>query len=78
MTFKTLRHTFASHLAMQGRHPKEIADLVGHSRIEQTMTYLHLAPNQTQEAAPSLDGLTGLCQKNDRFLEKNARNPRQY
>ena len=78
VTFKTLRHTFASHLAMEGRYPKEIAGLMGHSRIEQTMTYMHLAPNQTQEAVESLHGLTCLCQKTDRFCEKNHEEARQY
>jgi integrase len=60
--FKSLRHTFGSHLAMRGRHPKEIADLMGHKRIDQTMTYMHLSPDQKQEAVHSLDGLTGMSQ----------------
>ena len=37
MTFKTLRHTFASHLAIQGRHRKEIAELMGHRDLKLTM-----------------------------------------
>lgn len=75
VTFKTLRHTFGSHLAMAGRHPKEIADLMGHSRLEQTMTYMHLAPNKLEEAVTSLEGLTVMSKivKND---GKNAEEPR--
>jgi integrase len=78
IAFKTLRHMFASHLAIRGRHPKEVADLMGHSRLEQTMTYMHLAPSKTQEVVESLQGLTGVCQKSDRFLAKNAEESRQY
>ena len=58
----TLRHTFASHLVKQGRHPKEVADLMGHSDIQMTMVYMHLSPNQLADAVHTLDGLTGMSQ----------------
>jgi integrase len=61
VTFKTLRHTFASHLAMQGRHPKEIADLMGHSSLNMTMRYMHLSPEKKKDAVCSLEGLTSHC-----------------
>lgn len=44
-----LRHTFASHLAMNGRSLKEIQELLGHSDIRQTMRYAHLTPGVKQE-----------------------------
>ena len=72
VTFKTLRHTFASHLVKQGRHPKEVADLMGHSDIQMTMVYMHLSPNQLSDAVHTLDGLTGMSQ-NVTKSKKNAK-----
>lgn len=40
-----LRHTFASHLVSAGAPLKAIQDLLGHSTIEMTMRYAHLAPD---------------------------------
>jgi len=77
VTFKTLRHTFASHLAMKGRHVKEIADLMGHGNIQMTMTYMHLSPNQLEDAVHSLDGLTGLSQNVTKSV-KNSGEARQH
>ena len=45
----TLRHTFASHLAMAGGSLKAIKELLGHSDIQTTMRYLHLAPSALKE-----------------------------
>jgi hypothetical protein len=42
-TFHSLRHTFATELFNQGRRPKIIQSLLGHSSIVQTMGHL-LAP----------------------------------
>jgi len=72
VTFKSLRHSFASHLVKQGRHPKEVADLMGHGDIQMTMVYMHLSPNQLADAVHSLDGLTGMSQ-NVTKSEKNAK-----
>jgi site-specific recombinase XerD len=41
----TLRHTFASHLAMSGASLAAIQQLMGHSMITTTMRYAHLAPS---------------------------------
>lgn len=50
-----LRHTFASHLAMQGASMKVIQDLLGHASIVMTMRYAHLAPEVARDAVRLLD-----------------------
>ena len=40
-----LRHTFASHLAINGTPIFTIKELMNHSDIEQTMRYAKLAPD---------------------------------
>lgn len=44
----TLRHTFASHLAMSGVSLWEIAKLLGHSTTHVTEMYSHLCPNRRE------------------------------
>jgi integrase len=46
--FHDLRHTFASYLAMSGATLRDIAELLGHTSIQQTMVYAHLLPSHTQ------------------------------
>jgi len=43
ITVHTLRHTFASHLAMAGAPLQAIQGLLGHSDIQTTMRYAHLS-----------------------------------
>ncbi len=50
----TLRHTFASHLAMHGTSILTIQKLMNHSSIEMTMRYSHLAPDQGLNAVKAL------------------------
>ena len=50
----TLRHTFASHLVMQGVDLPTISKLMGHSDIETTMIYAHLAPDHLANAVTKL------------------------
>jgi integrase len=49
-----LRHTFASRLAMAGVPIRTIADLMGHSEIQTTARYAHLAPGYLAEAVERL------------------------
>lgn len=50
-----LRHTFASHLAMNGVPLRTIQKLLGHSTIQMTERYAHLMPEATRDAVKTLD-----------------------
>jgi len=50
----TLRHTFASWLALQGEPLLTIKELMGHKDIETTMRYAHLMPDQKRAAVMRL------------------------
>ncbi len=52
--FHTLRHTFASWLAIQGESLFVIQQLLGHANIEMTQRYAHLIPDVKQDAVSSL------------------------
>lgn len=53
-----LRHTAATLLLAGGKHPKTVADLLGHSTISLTLnTYSHTTPALHQDAADYMDGL---------------------
>jgi len=70
ISWHTLRHTFASHLAMRGRTLLEIKELLGHSTIQMTMRYAHLSPNVRREAVETLDsGVQAAWQKSDKSSE---------
>jgi len=43
-----LRHTYGSHLAMAGVPLTDIMTWMGHSSIETTMIYAHLAPGRNR------------------------------
>lgn len=50
-----LRHTFGSGLVRAGVPLPVVKDLMGHSRIETTMIYVHVTPDQYRKAIDSLD-----------------------
>lgn len=55
ISWHVLRHTFASHLAVQGVPLPIIKDLLGHYSIVMTMRYAHLAPSSLSDAVAILD-----------------------
>ncbi|MBI2151892.1 tyrosine-type recombinase/integrase, partial [Candidatus Woesearchaeota archaeon] len=49
----TLRHSFATHLIQNGYAVTELQPLLGHSRLETTMIYVHMAcPNMLNVKSP--------------------------
>ena len=55
--FHDLRHTFGSHLVMQGVDLKTVQQAMGHKDIKMTMRYSHLSPEYVQEAIDRLDNV---------------------
>ena len=51
VTFHTLRHTFASWLAIDGINPFHLKELLGHSDLKLTERYSHLSESALKEAA---------------------------
>jgi integrase len=50
-----LRHTFCSHLAINGAPARAIQELAGHADLTTTQRYMHLSPAATEEAIRLLD-----------------------
>lgn len=50
-----LRHTFASHLAMNGTPINTVRELLGHSTLTMSLRYSHLSPTITAQAVESLN-----------------------
>jgi integrase len=55
VTFHTLRHTFASWLALQGETILTIKDLLGHKTLAMTARYSHLMPEHKRQATLNLE-----------------------
>lgn len=53
--FHTLRHTFASWLALQGESIKTLQELLGHKTLTMTSRYAHLTPDHKKEAVKRLE-----------------------
>jgi integrase len=68
-TFHTLRHTTASHMAMAGCSPQEIAAQLRHRNIQTTMRYMHLSPGHKKKAVNTLTGLTALGKSSKKNTE---------
>ena len=50
IVFHSLRHTFGSWLALQGTPIITIKELMGHRKIEMTLKYAHLLPDEKRKA----------------------------
>jgi len=55
VTFHTLRHTFASWLALQGETILTIKELLGHKTLAMTTRYAHLMPDAKKQATLKLE-----------------------
>jgi site-specific recombinase XerD len=57
VTVHTLRHTFGSHLALNGVPVGKIQYLMGHTSLRTTERYMHLAPAETYGDTAVLEGM---------------------
>ncbi|MBC8206946.1 MAG: integron integrase [Kiritimatiellales bacterium] len=57
VTIHTLRHSFATHLLMQGVNIREVQELLGHKSVDTTMIYTHVVRTMSARPQSPLDTL---------------------
>jgi integrase/recombinase XerD len=69
-TVHTIRHSFATHLVDNGADLQLIQELMGHSHLSQTTTYLHLSTKRMNQVVNPYDAMLAQI-KNDTTTNKN-------
>jgi site-specific recombinase XerD len=64
VTWHTLRHTFASRLAMNGHSDSTLAALLRHSGTALVQRYAHLSPSHLKQAVEGVSGFGKIGEKN--------------
>lgn len=65
--FHNLRHTFATLLLEMDEHPKVVQEILGHSRITQTLdTYSHILPGLKERAAAKMNDILKTIPKQEK------------
>ena len=54
-TVHTLRHSFATHMLMNGVNIREVQELLGHKNVETTMIYTHVMRDMKYAPTSPLD-----------------------